>query len=233
MVMNSMDLSERQSWLLLVIDSASFVDGDTRLQKYGLVVSKTILDNAMYDDWRSHHYGAYSDHLGRDVMFLQEQDLLNVHKIRNNNMYVLSEKGKKALSSFKDRCLFKHGDKVEKIREFLDYYQGRTLKILLADVYQKFPEYTVKSRIKDQIEETILETNLVGFDSSSSGAQSITPAVKPAQFPYNDEEFRRKLAKEVGLDGPPPLDMKAYDRLSRIFADWENYDDDMLQETRQ
>lgn len=231
--MNSMELSDRQSWLLLVIDSASSVDGDTRLQKYGLVVSKTILEGAMYGDWRSHHYGAYSDHLGMDMTFLQEQGLVDVYKIRNNNMYTLSEKGKKILRSFKDKCLLKHGDKVEKIKEFLDYYQNRTLKILLADVYQKFPEYTNKSRIKDQIEETILETNLAGLDIDSSNTQSITSAVKPTQFPYNDEDFRRKLAKEIGLSAPPSLDTRAYDRLSKIFADWVNYDDDILQETRQ
>lgn len=225
MAMEAMDLNDRQSWLLLIIDSASYVSGDTRLQKYGLIASKSVLKDSMYDDWKPYHYGAYSILICKDMESFKRDGLVNVYNVRDSNVYTLSEKGKKAIQSFKNRALDRYGDKVEKIKQFLDNYQGKPLKILLADAYMQYPEYAGKSRIKDQIKDSILKDNLTNFDSSRENNTHPTTSARPSQFPYGDGEFRKKLAKEIGLSEPPQLDKKAYDELAKLFADKVLYDD--------
>lgn len=225
MVTGSMDLNNKQSWLLLIIDSASYVDGDTRLQKYGLIASKSILENSMYDDWKPHHYGAYSTLINRDMQLFKKDGLVNVYNIRGHNVYTLSEKGKKAIQSFKDRCLDKHRGKVEKIKQFLGNYQGKPLEILLGDTYRQYPEYVDKSRIKDQIHNGILKNSLGDFNSNGGTSTQAITSARPGQFPYGDEEFRKKLAKEIGLDEPPQLDKRAYDEFGKLFADRILHDD--------
>lgn len=224
---NAMDLNDKQYWLLVVVGSTPHIDGRTRLQKYAFLASKTILgDVPAYEDWESHDFGAYSSSLDHDMRRLEKNQLVSVHEAgtsygRHYN-YVISEKGRRVVHTFKA----KHGVMADKIKRLTRYYFDRPLDELLADAYALFPEYTAKSTIRARVRNNILKRDarlrseiVLPYTDRKIGMQSITTSANTNTFPYNDGDLRKKLAKQAGLGGVPPVDPGAYDELSEIFAD--------------
>ncbi len=225
---NSLDLSDKSLWLLSIIDSTQYVDGNTRLQKYGLLTNKIILANeSVYDDWESSHFGAFSPQLFADTEFLVNNHFVDSYPVSNyyddkHNRYLITEKGKDMLSGFKEE----HSESFEKIKTMTLYYFTKPLNELLADAYALFPEYTDKSKIKALVRKTLLERDSdpssqfeLPFTDKKIDLTSITSTAKVNPFMFNDEDFRKKLAEKSGLSKIPPLDIGAYDELSEIFAD--------------
>ncbi|RNJ80185.1 MAG: hypothetical protein D9C04_02360 [Nitrosopumilus sp. B06] len=223
------DFNDRQLWLLVIIDSTPHIDGITRLQKYGLLASKiTLRDESAYDDWMAHNFGAYSSTLQSDIKFLDQKNLIEINSVDtmhgSHDDYSISKQGKNVVREFKT----KYEDLAEKIKVITVHYFNRSLDELLADAYALFPEYTSKSTIKGRVRTSIMKrnTNLnteikLPYTEKKIGLLSITETAEINQFPYNDEEIRKKLAEQAGLAGVPPTDPRAYDELSEVFADKE------------
>jgi len=227
-MMNSLDLSDKSLWLLSIIDSTQYVDGNTRLQKYGLLTNKiTLKDESVFNDWESNNFGAFSPQLVIDTKFLVNNDLVKVHPVQNyfgeeHYRYSISEEGKNVLSTFKE----KHSESIEKIKIITAFYFNKPLNELLVDAYALFPEYTGKSKIKALVRKTLLERDSelsskfeLPYTDKKIDLSSITSTAEVNPFMYNDEDFRKKLAEKSGLSKIPPLDIEAYDELSEIFAD--------------
>lgn len=219
-------LSERQGWLLLIVDSVPHLDGATRLQKYALLASKIVLDGeSAYDDWEPHHFGAYSRQVSSDMAALEERGLVGVRRRESgygpHATYSISASGREAAGKFK---VGRRGP-AERIKAIATHYFGRALDELLADAYALFPEYTGKSAIRGRVRTSILRRDArlgagiaLPYTDRRIGLSSITDTAGINRFPYNDEEFRRELAKQAGLADVPPTDPKAYDELSEVFA---------------
>ena len=237
----TVSLSDKTMWLLATIDSSQYVDGDTRLQKYSLLVSKIVLsDYDHYDDWESNNYGAFSPQVNTDIEYLTNNGLVSVSKVYNNyyghehNKYSLTDLGRSTLKSFKE----KHTGAINNIKKITDFYFKKSLDDLLVDAYTLFPEYTEKSRIKALVRRTWLKRESktgsnykLPFTDKKFDFSLITSTAQVNPFMYNDEEIRRKLAGEAGLDDVPKLDIIAYDELSDVFADKEYLKDVDLSKT--
>lgn len=227
-VANLLNLSDRSLWLLSIIDSTQYVDGNTRLQKYGLLTNKiTLKGESVYDDWKSNHFGAFSQQLVADTEYFVDNGLIDAYIIQHyygekHFRYSITEKGKEILSTFKET----HAPLIKMIKTITNYYFNKQLNELLVDAYALFPEYTDKSKIKALVRKTLLERDSelsssyeLPFTNTKIDLTSITSTAKVNPFLYNDEDFRQQLAEKSGLSKIPPLDIQAYDELSDIFAD--------------
>lgn len=227
----AVSLSDKTMWLMAIIDSMPYVDGDTRLQKYALLASKIILkDEIIYDDWESHNFGAFSSEVSTDIQYVTTNDLITKHEITSpyygdkHNRYEISDKGKQILKPFKDD----HRNTIDKIKSMTSFYFKKSLDDLLVDAYTLFPEYTARSKIKALVRRTWLNRESkvssnykLPFTDKKFDFSVITSDAQVNPFMYNDEEIRKKLANEIGLKEIPKLDINAYDELSDIFADKE------------
>jgi hypothetical protein len=86
-----------------------------------------------------------------------------------------------------------------------------------------YPELTKNSKIKAEVGKTNTENNSylspefeIAIDNKESFDMKST--VSASEHVLNDEYFREKLAKSIGLDKIPKLDPKSFDRLSGIIA---------------
>lgn len=232
-----MDPNNRQFWLLVIIDSSGHVDGSTRLQKYGLLASQiTLKDEPTYNDWKPYHYGAFSSQLDSDVKFLKGQGLVDVRTTTDNyeqQLYCVSSQGKSVLGAFKA----KYDILVQKIKILADYYSDKSLDDLLADAYSLFPQYTTNSKISARVRHTILKRDtrlnsqfVLPYTDRTIGLSSITATAQVNPFPYDDEDARRKLARQIGLADVPPIDSKVFDEIPDIFTDQKPLSESDLEE---
>ncbi len=221
-------MSDRKLWMLAIVGSVRYVDGDTRLQKYCLLASNGILDDeSAYADWKPHHYGPYSRQLTDDVKQAVADGLIESHVVhhapgKSHRRYMLSKEGVRILSGFKGENL----GLIQKIGIRTNRYFDMSQDDLLAHTYVKFPEYASKSKIANRIDTNIAKGFGMRNSKHTVSAGDMTdirhaagPSARQDGFPYNDEEFREKLARQIGLESVPPIDPDAYDKLSNIFAD--------------
>jgi len=223
-------LSTKDKWLLAIIDSTPYVDGRTRLHKYGILASKEVLNNTeFFDDWKPNDFGGFSPSLAKSLQKLERggyvQSLEVVREFGEVDRYQSLEKGKNVIKD-----LIKNSQtKFEKIKSITSHYFQKPLKILLSDVYQKYPELTVKSKIKAEI-------NKINDIFSPQPESLVTPTVPSREHVFNDDEFRKKLAESIGLEQVPSLDPKSFDRIKGILAkkiETEDFDSvDLVKEIR-
>jgi uncharacterized protein YwgA len=121
--------------LLKLIGMAEEINGATRLQKlvfsaehYGRNI-QTPTFNYSFIRW---HYGPYSDEVKKDIDFLHENDFIDI----NNNTYVLTEKGEKAI--LVANHYFKESKIDEVLQAVLKRYEDMTLEDLLKRVYKTY-----------------------------------------------------------------------------------------------
>ncbi len=146
---------------VLFIINDNVIQGLTRFQKYGFLLSKQYKKELQklktkyptldfYDDWRPHNYGPYSDQLAKDIQTCIENKILiekEVDKGKNYNQYMLSLKGRK-----KWRQLFrKTTDEMIGINDRVRHLQLMNLIEMLRQIYSSYPEFTVNSKIKDSL----------------------------------------------------------------------------------
>jgi len=219
-------LSIRAKWLLLVIGSTKYVQGDTRLQKYGLLVHKKNPGIEFYDDWDAGNFGVFSKSLASDTKLLVEQkfvssnDVVNVYG-KNVARYRITDEGRNQIQD-----MLKEKEITKIICEITQYYFDKSLKEVLADVYTLYPEFTGNSKIKSDVGKKQLETNSflspefeIPFESNQKLESDITNLITKtsSEHVFNDEELREKITKQIGLTEIPTLDSSSFDKLSGIL----------------
>jgi len=225
-----MGLSNRQKWLLVLIGSTKYVEGNTRLQKYGLLIHNRIpkLEN-FYNDWASNKYGVFSPDLALDLQKFQQKGFVNANKVTNRygkevNRYEISNDGRDQIKDL----IEEQKDVINAICGITQYYFQKSLKELLADVYSLYPEFTTRSQIKPEVNQKTIELNSflspefeIPFDAIEKLESDISNLYTKStqEHLFNDEDFRESLARKIGLKEVPKLDPNAFDRLSGIFED--------------
>lgn len=222
-------ISSAAKWLLVLIGSTKYVDGSTRLQKYGLLVHKKIgQKEEFFNDWQPDRYGVFSKSLAKTVTLLEDHNYITKDNVINpygkpSFRYRITDKGRNEIQ----QLLIEKKEIVEEICGISQYYFDKSLKEVLADVYTLYPEYTTNSTIKADVNknkidlETMFEESEfeIPLESSKKLESDITNLITKttSEHVFNDEDLREKLAKQIGLEEIPKLDIKAFDRLSGIL----------------
>lgn len=218
-------LSNKEKWLLAIIEAVPYVHGDTRLQKYTLLVGKQILeDQEFFNDWRPDNFGGYSPSVTICVEQLRKKGFIDSQeftydKDKKVNRYTLSQKGKSAIHEF----LKTQSEIFTRVKEIIGFYHSKRLIDLLNNVYVLYPGLTDKSKIKAEVNKSITNNNSYlspEYEIAIDDREFYTPTISPStsEHVYSDDYFRQKLAKSIGLDTVPKLDPKAFERLTGIIS---------------
>ena len=165
--MARIDKIDREADLaFLLFHLAGDVDGMTRLQKLLFLIEKESEFNDIHEeisfDFESHHYGPFSELVYDEVRFLlslgaletvePDYEMENYETNHDDDLsgkrFRLTEKGEKICSQL-GKIL---DDEVEKsMKDVVEEYSEMTNDDLLEYVYTQYPEYTDKSKIKDEV----------------------------------------------------------------------------------
>ncbi len=224
-----MILPARAKWLLVIIGSTRYVEGVTRLHKYGIIIHNKFSKIGFYDDWQADKFGMYSVELASDLKLLQENDYVDTNHVTNEwNKKVprisISDKGKDAI-----RDLVKEfPSQASGICGISQAYFNKSLKELIADAYTLYPIYARKSIIKPEINKAMAKADPffnpefeIPFEAPEKLKSDMSNLIagQASEYPYNDEDIREKLAKSIGLSEIPKIDPRSFDRLSGILGD--------------
>ncbi|CDI05321.1 hypothetical protein [Candidatus Nitrosotenuis uzonensis] len=223
-----MALSQSAKMLLILIGATKYVEGSTRLQKYGLLVSKKIgQKEEFFSDWQPDKFGVFSKSLAKTVTMLANEGLITADKVntygKDTIRYRITDSGRGQIQDI----IREKKDLVDEICGIPQYYFGKSLKEVLADVYTLYPEYTTNSTIKHEVNKNRIEQESlfeesefdIPFKPSTRLTADITNLITrtPSEHVFNDEDVREKLAKQIGLKNIPSLDSGAFDRLAGML----------------
>ncbi|GAI01478.1 unnamed protein product [marine sediment metagenome] len=157
------------------------IEGITRLQKLIFLLNQGKGPNSLAEiakeyDYKADKMGPYTDSLREDLDVLISFGLVGTERLRylisddkddpdydvddsdykqkvkrkrvESQKFFLTEKGKEAGEELWDSLSSKDRDA---LREFKAFFCSLTLRQLLIFVYDKFPQFTVKSEIKKQL----------------------------------------------------------------------------------
>lgn len=137
------------------------VHGVTRMQKYGFLlakqynkeverISKAEPSLAFYDDWEPLWFGPFSKTLAKDIDACVEHGLIHKEPVStspDSHRFSLTISGRKQwramFGRFNGEMTAMHGK--------VSHLQRVSLESLLEDIYNLYPEYTVKSIISDRV----------------------------------------------------------------------------------
>ncbi len=221
--MPPMVITSQDKWLLTLIGSTPYVRGITRLQKYGILVYEGIFNNSeFFDDWQSGKYGMVSRQLAASLEKLENEgyvaayDTFDLDKKRVKN-YILTYIG----TILKNKWIVNNTDIAIKVAHVATAYFNTPLEELLADICEKFPEFT-KSTIGAKVRKEMMgETSLLDseFNFQNEKNNPVKSSISIKKHVFNDKDFRLKLAKSIGYDEILPLDPASFDKLKGLFAD--------------
>ena len=154
--MSDMQLQLGEHVLFIINDNV--IHGSTRFQKYGFLLFKQYQRELkelqfdysnfeFYDDWVPHNFGPYSKKLQDDLDVCAENKIITKIQINRTQQYALTLKGR---VRWRELLAISH-DEVKKINEKVNILQTFSLFSLLKSIYDAYPEYAVKSKIKDQL----------------------------------------------------------------------------------
>lgn len=157
-------LEERHNWALLLIGSADYIEGATRIQKYaflGAMTIKGLTYKGFYNDWIASKYGPFSPSLADDIDNLVKLGFVQKYRVKNEYDYwverfALTPKGKEMFNKIKPEGEPYASQIQEKI---VKHYNNKKLMDVLHDVYYQFPEYAAASSIKPKVGKKIYESD--------------------------------------------------------------------------
>lgn len=146
----------------LMVVSDAMVHGSTRMQKYGFLlakqykketdrISKTAPSLEFYDDWEPLWFGPFSRSLAKDIDTCVKNSLIRKEPLRmspDSYRYSFTIQGRAQWRNMVDKF---RGD-MTAIRKKVAHLQRVSLESLLEGIYIAYPEYTVKSVIKDRVQ---------------------------------------------------------------------------------
>lgn len=215
---------------MTIVYAVPHVHGDTRLQKYSLLVSKQILTGQeFFSDWKASNFGGFSPGVTVCMSKLVKDGYVEAQEFtyqdKRVNQYTLSKKGKVIIEEF----LQTQSEVFERIKHIVAYYHPKKLIELLNNVYVLYPDLTVNSKIKSEVNKSIVQNNSslsTEFEIAIDEERYVRVSSPPAgEHVFGDEYFREKLAKSIGLKYVPKLDSKAFERLSGIISSKIETDD--------
>lgn len=137
--------------LLLYGDNAYPIDGNTRFEKLIFLTQKEIIDKwdiimSSPFNYQADRFGPMATEMYDEIAYLKENGMLEEF---GKNQYRITEKGKR----FVEKIIAKRVP--QKIIEAIDAkkraYDRTDLINLLRYVYEKYPDYTEKSEIRDKV----------------------------------------------------------------------------------
>ncbi len=149
--MNNVDQLDR----VVILINDMTVKGNTRIQKYGFLMHKLYskeLDGLnFYTDWKPYLYGPYSEELKNDLESCISQHLVTKFASPTNtgrefSNYNLTMKGRMRL-----RKIARDYNIIKELYEKFTQLNKKPITSVLKDIYLAYPEYTVKSEIKESI----------------------------------------------------------------------------------
>lgn len=154
--------------LLLYADNSEPIKGDTKVTKISFLIIKSEIfkELTLEDDFKPYNFGPYSYSLINDIPFALKElgiidikylenetdidyDLFNKTKMNKKKMalYSLTEKGIKVAKKLLKKATKEEFDEISKIKK--DWNDKPNSK-LIDYVYNKFVNYTTKSKIRDR-----------------------------------------------------------------------------------
>lgn len=235
-------LKTEDEWLLAIMDLIPYVEGRTRLQKFGTLCFYEVLsDEEFFDDWRPDRYGGFSPRLAASLAKLEMHGCIQSDEVITQqghpvSRYTLTRKGKDLISDFAKW----HSPELKRIGSIiLDYFQ-QPLMALLRDVYQRYPKLTANSEIRAGVNKAAGGHRYQDSEPTTGMQEKLreAPASTTAsqQHVFGDEDFREKLARSAGLEGIPDLDPRSFDRIKGVLSgqiSTEGFDsEEMVKEVR-
>lgn len=236
-----MDITSRDLIFLSAIHlSGGAIAGTTRLQKLLLIISKEISkqDSSVqaFNDWKPDKFGGVSSQVYQTVPPLTAKGLLEEKAAKlgqyDGKLYLLTESGRLLAQRFLDSN--RGPEKV--IRHIAEQYLHSSTKDLIADAYSLYPELTILSKIKPEINRALLKRSKLSpeYEEDIGGMTSLKGRHNDSAKEYaNDERFlkkrefemqklpdleaRKKLASLIGLAAPPKLDAYAIYRMDGLI----------------
>ena len=139
--------------LLLYTEKGKHISGRTRFQKIIFLAQHEKNDVSNWYNFYPHDFGPYSSDLQNDLDFLALEGLLKEKQQNYEDkivyQYKLTKKGEqfllKALDSPKHSESFRNT--LNALAKIKNEYQNSPLDKLINDVYRKFPEYAIFSKL--------------------------------------------------------------------------------------
>lgn len=168
----SVVLDQRPDFMLLLLKMMDGVKGVTRLTKLLFLMGKEARFDLYVNDYYAHaadNFGPFDDVIFQDIEALKKVGLLTeknlVLKSEDEDSeyegqlypnivqknYELTDSGKKYTEELFKKVEQTKPEIISELGKITSKYGKMTLKNLLTHVYTDYPEYTVKSKIKDQI----------------------------------------------------------------------------------
>lgn len=141
----------RKKLLLSVLSKANVVNGRKKLQK--MIYLTNVLGWDVFNDFRFHLYGPYSDHLYYEIQNLIEAKMIEEVKTGESYSYSITEKGKSLLEILNSK---KNNleDKTNNLVGKLDSYSSEDLEIMASLFYisNEFNEISYDEMVEELIE---------------------------------------------------------------------------------
>ncbi|MBS3925894.1 MAG: hypothetical protein KGZ34_04295 [Nitrosarchaeum sp.] len=220
-----MELTERSLWLLALIESSPYVNGNTRLQKYALLSTKIVLENEeKYEDWEPNDFGGFSRQVGLEIQYFTKNELIEQDTVNSSGQehhrYSITKKGRELIKEF----INSKRETYDKLKTITNFYFKRPLNDLLTDTYTLYPEYTSNSKIKHIVRQTLLKRTLhpnlqyvVPFTTKQPDLSIISSTEHVNAFQFQDERIREKLSAMIGLKSIPKIESNSVKKLSGIL----------------
>ena len=155
------DIESKPEDRVLFVINDNTIHGSTRFQKYAFLLYmqyktelKKLKDRyselGFYKDWKPYHYGPYSEQLKEDITKCQKANLLKCVEAKDKKYhdYFLTIKGRVRWRTF----LNHNNDEIKNINEKIKQLQSKNFYELLRQIYSAYPEYTVNSQIKNELD---------------------------------------------------------------------------------
>ena len=146
---------------LLIINDFT-IAGSTRFQKYGFLLHKEYgayiislserCNIKFYDDWKPYHFGPFSKSLKEDLKECVDTRVIQTINVSTGNegrmmtTYSLTPKGRTKWVEIWDKV-----PEIPSIVKQIQSLQKIPYYILLGQIYRAYPEFTTKSKIRDEV----------------------------------------------------------------------------------
>lgn len=137
---------------LIAADNHKPIVGRTKLQKLMFLIQNQVLGDTLYKKdhyiFEPYKFGPFSVEILDDIELLIDLKLIKKSDEDENEIFEITEIGQEKLKTIRSNIPQKILDQIEEIKK---QYGKLPIQKLLTYVYQRYPEYTINSEIRDKI----------------------------------------------------------------------------------